>query len=232
MSAFKAELGDALILQEEYDCGPIGNNDAPELDYMTQFDVVLIGSNYIPGPGVGDVLAEYCAAGGGVVELVAMNHATFGIGGDWRSDGYSVWPVNSALLGYSGGTILDPTHEIIDGVAGVASNWGCSLAIANTAITSGAVLLAESGSYKTAAYRNEDNIAPGSGRVAGINIFAQSGYFSGDALANATTTTNAHTAGDSVPHLQGRPPDLGDTGGRIRRQGGGQGRRPRENVWW
>jgi hypothetical protein len=194
MDDFAAQLGINLIQQDEYDCGPLGANSPPDLSLLQDYDVVLIGSNYIPAAGVGDVLYEYCKGGGGVVELVAMFHPTFGVGGDWRSEGYSVYPVVSTVIGYGSTTILDDTHPIIDGIAGKVSNWGCSLAIGVTSITPGAVLLANTGSYKTCAYRNEDEREPGSGRVVGLDIFAQPGYYSGDANM---AIANAYYSGDA-----------------------------------
>jgi ketosteroid isomerase-like protein len=202
MSDFETELGDAIVRHEEYDCGPLGNNDAPDLDYLEEFDVVIVGSNYIPGPGVGNVLADYCEGGGGVVELVAMWHPTFGIGGRWRSDGYTVYPQGSSVTGYSSTTILDGSHPIIDGQAGTVGNWGCSLAIYSTSIMSGATLLAQTGSVRTAAYRDENNVGPGSGRVVGLDIFAQPGYYSGDAnkvIANAAFWASQATPPAPLP---------------------------------
>jgi hypothetical protein len=189
MDDLAAEMGSALIRQEEYDCGPLGNNDAPELDYMNQFDVIIIASNYIPSADVGDRLAEYCAAGGGVVELVAMMHPTYGIGGDWRSDGYSVFSTSSTLASGTSLSIYDPSHPVFDGIAGVVTTFSCTLAVGITSITTGAVLLADYNTgWRAAAVRDENDIGPGSGRVVGLNIFAQEGYFGGQAfkaIANA-----------------------------------------------
>jgi hypothetical protein len=188
MDNLAAELGPALLRHEEVNVGPQGLNGPPDADYMAEFDVIIIGSNYIPGPNVGNAMADYAKQGGGVVELVAMMHPTFGIGGRWRSEGYSVYPQSGSIMGYGSTTILDPTHPIIDGYAGLVSNWGCSLSIALTSVTTGATVLAETGAYKTAAYRVEDDVHPGSGRVVGLDIFAQPGYFSGEAykvIANA-----------------------------------------------
>jgi hypothetical protein len=169
---------------------------------MLEFDVVIVGSNYIPGPGVGDVLADYAELGGGVVELVAMMHGTFGISGRWRSDGWSVFPVVSTTANGGSVTIYDDTHPIIDGPAGKVSTYGCTLCIGLTSITPGAILLADYNTgWKAAAYREEDERFPGSGRVVGLNIFAQEGYHSGDAykvIANAAFWASQNEAAQKL----------------------------------
>jgi hypothetical protein len=188
MEEFKAELGPHVKYQEAYDCGQAGSYNAPPLEKLLEFDVVIIGSNYIPAAAVSDVVADYCELGGGVVELVAMMHPTFGIGGAWRNE-YSVFPQSSTLATGSSLTIYDDTHPIIDGQAGVVTSYGCSLCIGLTSLQPGATLLADYDTgWKAAAYRDEDNVHAGSGRVAGLNIFPQAGYVSGDAhkaIANA-----------------------------------------------
>jgi hypothetical protein len=204
MTRYNAALGPAAVLTEEYDCGPLGNNDAPDLDYMKQFDVVIIGSNYVPAAQVGNVLDDYCEAGGGVVELVAtFYNGIFGVGGQWRSKGFSTFQLGGVGSGSSLSPIYDPTHPIIDGIAGTVSSYSCSLCISTYGVTTGATLLADYNTgIKAAAYRLENDIAPGTGRVAGINIFAQQGYYGGDAfmaIANAAFWVSQQALPEPLP---------------------------------
>src|SRR5256712_1935202 len=108
------------------DFGAIGENRAPALSELVKYDVLVIGTNYVPAD-IGDRIAQYMDAagstGGGVVMLQGgFADNIFGIGGRWQSDKYS--PV--ARDGYnfisSGlGTIYVPGHPILDGVSTFSS---------------------------------------------------------------------------------------------------------------
>jgi hypothetical protein len=197
---------------ESYDCGPNGHNDAPDLEYLMGFDVIVIGSNYIPSPAVGDVLDDFVAEGRGVVELVAMMHPSYGIGGEWRTKGYSVFPQSSSTTTYSSVTILDPSHPIIDGEYGVVSSWGCTLAIGLSSVEPGATLLAYASATRAAAYRDFDNVHPGSGRVVGIDTFPQSGYHSGDTFLVIANAIHWAMRTPNTPVLDTTYHDYGDNG--------------------
>jgi hypothetical protein len=143
-----------------------------------------------------------------------MMHPTFGISGDWRSEGYSVFPQSSSVASGTALDIYDDTHPIIDGEFGVVENYGCTLCIGLSSVEPGATLLADyTSGWKAAAYREEDNVHPGSGRVAGLNLFMQPGYHSGDstlALANAIWWANGKPL--VTPILDTVFHDYGDNG--------------------
>ena len=210
ISGLEALMGPTVTI-DNHDASPYGT--IPTLAKLMQYDAIVIGSNYVLNAAVGNILDDYADAGGGVVELVASWHTTFGISGQWRAKGYPVFPMGSATANYGSVDILDPMHMIIDGPSGAVSSWGCSLAMSTSSVEPGAVRLAESGSLVTAAYRNENDIAPGSGRVAGINVFAQQGYHSGDAfmvIANALWWVSQEDV--PTPVLDTMTHDYGDNG--------------------
>jgi hypothetical protein len=210
INGLKAIMGDTVTI-DNHDCSPYGT--VPTLSKLMGYDAIVIGSNYIPQAPVANLIDDYADAGGGVVELVAIWHSQFGLSGQWRAKGYPVFPVNSAISNYASIDILDPTHPIMDGGSGTVTNYGCSLALAQTSVNSGAIPLATAGSTVVAAYRNENDIAPGSGRIAGIDVFAQAGYWSGDAyIAIANAIWWVSQADVPTPVLDTQTHDYGDNG--------------------
>jgi hypothetical protein len=197
---------------DEYDC----YSSVPSLSDLLPYDVIAIASNYIPRAAVGNVLDDYCAQGGGVVELVAMWHYTFGIAGQWQSQGYSCFDQNGAAVGSNGVDIYMPNHPIIRGAYGEVETWGCSLHLGSTDVKDAGVNVVADyagGTYVAAAYRDYDNVVPGSGRIAGLNIFPLAGYQSGDAflaIANALFWASGRYL--PTPILDTVSHDYGDNG--------------------
>ena len=98
--------------------------DTPTLDDLLVFDSVIVWTNNTPDDpdAVGDVLADYVDAGGGVVVAVFANSSTTtdrDIGGRWRgnSDYEVIVPRSGNQSGAASlGDILEPDHPIMDGV--------------------------------------------------------------------------------------------------------------------
>jgi hypothetical protein len=163
-------------------------DDPGTLEELSQYDVLIMPENtgIIGGwpDDVGDVIADYVDAGGGMVDMVATfyNAGTWGITGRWADEDYSCF--NGGYIGGSSSTtaIYDPTHPIIDGFAGTVSSWGTSIPVSVPSVRSDATLLADYPSYPAAAYKDAGTMGPGSGRIASLNIFILDGYRSGDAL--------------------------------------------------
>ncbi|MEQ9096932.1 MAG: GC-type dockerin domain-anchored protein [Phycisphaerales bacterium] len=96
----------------------------PTLDELLAFDSVIVWTNSTPGDpdGVGNVLADYVDAGGGVVVAVFANSSTTtdrDIAGRWRGNpDYEVIVPRSGNQSGSAflGNILEPDHPIVDGV--------------------------------------------------------------------------------------------------------------------
>lgn len=99
----------------------------PTLNQLLQYDAVMCWTNSTPLNNVawGDVLADYVDAGGGVVVTVFANStATAGrnIAGRWQT-GYEVifdQSGNTAGAGATLGTVLVPTHPVMNGVTAFA----------------------------------------------------------------------------------------------------------------
>lgn len=122
----------------------------PTLAELEAFDSIMVWTNTTPQDtdAFGDVLADYVDAGGGVVVTVFANSSTTtnrDIGGRWRGN-----PDYEVIIPRSGnqsgdaslGTILDPGHPIMDGVAtffGGTSSFRPNV----TALSPGATAIAE-----------------------------------------------------------------------------------------
>ncbi|MFI4917085.1 MAG: GC-type dockerin domain-anchored protein [Phycisphaerales bacterium JB060] len=96
----------------------------PTLDELLAFDSIIVWTNSTPGEpdAVGNVLADYVDAGGGVVVAVFANSSTTtdrDIAGRWRAN-----PDYEVIIPRTGnqsgsaflGDILEPDHPIVDGV--------------------------------------------------------------------------------------------------------------------
>jgi hypothetical protein len=130
----------------------------PTLAQLQAFDSVLVWTNTTPVSNValGDVLADYVDAGGGVVVAVFANSTTTAgrnIAGRWQT-GYEVVMDQSgnAAGAASLGTVLVPAHPIMNGVVafqgGTTSSrpTGTALEVGSTLIaqwSDGKVLVAE-----------------------------------------------------------------------------------------
>lgn len=103
-----------------YNGGSTGTSPLPTLAELATFKAVLVftdGGGFTNASAVGDLLANYVDAGGGVVDAV-FAHGSIPITGRWQSGGYSALVGNSQTEGtpLSLGTIADPTSSIMAGV--------------------------------------------------------------------------------------------------------------------
>ncbi|CAG0953904.1 hypothetical protein PHYC_00352 [Phycisphaerales bacterium] len=96
----------------------------PTLAELQAYDAVLCWSNntFLSADGLGDVLADYVDAGGGVVVAVfATSTTTVGrsLGGRFRSGGYEIIPTQGGNTTGAAtlGTILLPGHPTMTGVS-------------------------------------------------------------------------------------------------------------------
>lgn len=91
----------------------------PTLEQLKRYDAVLTWSNvaWINATAVGDVLADYVDAGGGVVSAVFAN-ASIPLAGRWVKGGYEVIvPLGQASgAPLTLGAILQPGHPLLQGV--------------------------------------------------------------------------------------------------------------------
>lgn len=110
---------------------PYGGGHTPTLDELEQFEAVLTWSNdsHADSVGVGNVLADYVDAGGGVVVAVFTNTTTNAarqLLGRWMDEEYYlIEPASGFRSGSPGrigiGTRLEPGHPILEGVETFAS---------------------------------------------------------------------------------------------------------------
>jgi hypothetical protein len=171
-----------------------GGQGLMDFEDLCEYDVLIVPINTAPTVGwddeYGDQLADYVDQGGGVVEMVASfyNGAPWGIPGRWADEDYSCF--DPGYVGSSSSTTAlywsndpgDPGERILDGIAGTVGNFGTTIPISTYGIRSDATLLADYNYYPAAAYKPEGTMAPGCGRIAGLNIFIPSGYRTGDAM--------------------------------------------------
>lgn len=110
---------------DDYDFGPFGNDAAPTLALLLNYDVVIVGTNYAPSMSVaedvGDVLADYMDFGGNVITMcAALDNGPFGIKGRFKDDQYNAVEFSSLNFGWADkGTIYEVDHPILEGVSNV-----------------------------------------------------------------------------------------------------------------
>jgi hypothetical protein len=156
----------------------------PDLTLMQQYDVVLVGTNYIPSSGLaasmGDRLYEYCQGGGNVVQMWSSFHTSARITGDWTANDYNAIERGGLHFGTETlDTVYDPGHPIMEGVTEMDAYYKHNSYDANT----NAVRLADYSSGKVLAAYTDYNAHPaGNGRIAGLAFFPSSGNYGGDAV--------------------------------------------------
>jgi hypothetical protein len=98
----------------------------PFLSDLLDYDVVLTWANqsFADAEALGDVLADYVDAGGGVVVAVHALSSTVAnrfLTGRWATGGYEILPSQSGLASGAAtlGTVHLPGHPIWDGVSGM-----------------------------------------------------------------------------------------------------------------
>jgi hypothetical protein len=123
----------------------------PTLQFLQQFGSVLVWTNlsFQNGAAMGDLLADYVDAGGGVVTAVFVNTTTTAnrfLGGRWNTD-YQIIPhmlgtTTSTGGAQSLGTIVVPGHPILSGV-NTFSGGTSSTRPTTTTLTPHGVLVAQ-----------------------------------------------------------------------------------------
>lgn len=211
-SALKLELGDFDITIDIFDWGPLGENEAPSLDLLLEYDVVIAAENYISTASirddVGDVLANYSDESGNVVTMWTsdLNDSYYGengITGRWRDDGYNIFIPGDLRFGDVGlGTIYDSSHPIMRDVTSLSSYYG----IRNHGWGIGTIPIADN-SLNEPFVGYKDNPIGSGGRIVGLDMFPISGDNSGDymkLMANAVWWASQKLD----PHQQQMPFEL------------------------
>ena len=94
----------------------------PKLEELKAFDAVIVYSNYAywDNQALGDVMAEYAELGGGVVtmngeNILFANSENWSLGGKWRSEGYSLFKIESQYSRKSMGLgkVSIPAHPLL-----------------------------------------------------------------------------------------------------------------------
>jgi hypothetical protein len=169
-----------------HDYGPLGTSEVPTLDLLTQYDVILIMSNYGVVPdwdATGNVLADYMDnaddSGGGVVMMLNSFYSgsTWGIRGRWQNEYYAPIP----LAGYTSafwnmGSIHVPGHPILDGVAAVNGRFRGL----QTSVNPGATRVADFTSGQVMIATQENPVVANGARAVALPWWSYSSYAGGD----------------------------------------------------
>lgn len=174
----------------------ITNFDNPTgltLGGLSGYDAVVVASNAIfsEATNIGNVLADFANAGGGVVLTEFVFQGVWALGGTIMTSGYSPFTVDPLSSGYglssSLGTIYDSTSPLLTGASGASTDFQ-----ADVGLDAGATLIADWTSNRHAiAYNSLSNSS-----IVGLNLFPDSSY-TNDAsktlLANAVEfSLNSH----------------------------------------
>lgn len=157
----------------------------PTLAQLLHYESVLVYSDsggFNDPVALGNVLADYVDAGGGVVVATfALNSSSLGIAGRLLTGNYL--PVTQGIQSGGGGLTLTPVlaaHPILQGVN--SFNGGSSSYLANVSLMPGAVLVANwSTGQPLIATRTV-----GSGRVVALNFYPPSSDARGDFWSSST----------------------------------------------
>ena len=148
-----------------------GATAVPRLEDLETYNAVIVTSDVLWGDpaGVGDVLADYADAGGGIVLTLASFIDGWALAGRFESDGYDPFQIGYGPGGSSTLGTFDAGHPIMRGVTQVG---GDVLGIVN--LSAGAVPVAQ--------WENGIPFVAVKGtNVAAINVFvAEPGYWTGD----------------------------------------------------
>jgi hypothetical protein len=127
------DMGPFITQLDSWDYGPTGENTVPDLDYLLQYDVIVVGTNFYNNNNdeVGDRLADFSDVkglqGSGGVIIMAFGHygADPGVQGRWVEDDYD--PMDQAYSLYFGTTAMGPvylpSHPIMDGVSTLSAYY-------------------------------------------------------------------------------------------------------------
>lgn len=157
-AAAASSLGDARYTDPQAQIFGTGMFDAvdiinvttqtPTLAQLQQYDAIITWSNvnYSDSIAMGDVLADYVDAGGGVVVAVFANSTTTAaryLRGRWQTGGYEIVPAAGGTTSSTAslGNILVPGHPIMAGVDSFSASTASRPT--STALTAGSTLIAQ-----------------------------------------------------------------------------------------
>jgi subtilisin family serine protease/sugar lactone lactonase YvrE len=177
-----------------------GPSGVPTLDLLKTYDavIVMVNQRFSNAATLGDLLADYADAGGGVVLTLASFINGWELGGRFESGGYDPFNLGSGPIGSSSLGSFDASHPIMKDVT-----------VATGGLL-GHVTLA-TGATSVASWSNgEPFVATKGPNVAAVNIFvAVGGYWTGDIplilhnacfwSSNATTWLTAGPPSGIVP---------------------------------
>jgi hypothetical protein len=200
---FAAECGDFCKTVDFYDWGPLGTNSPPPLDLMLQYDVVIVGTNYIPtsslANAMGDRLADYCDGGGAVVQMWSSLHTSPRITGRWTADEYNAIERGSLHYGYrSLGTIYVPGHPIMNGVTSLDAYYKHN----SYDVTSGATRLADYNDGKVLAGFKTNPVVPNDARIVALAYWPGANVGGDYILMMVNAVRWASQQPDPTPKLQ------------------------------
>jgi hypothetical protein len=181
-----AELGFEILTVDEYNFGPTGFFTISPLSKLLEYDVVVVSMDYyifstVLTNQLGDRLADYSDAGGGVVQMTfAAGSAYYSqVAGRWMAEDYNPIGYAGNHYGYVSLGDYNENHPIMEEV----TDLNCYYKHGTSSVTSGANLVAEySNGYVLCAETDLDHHAPGGGRIVGLNFFPWPSYAQGDAI--------------------------------------------------
>ncbi len=163
----------------DYNCG----GGTPTLDELLAHDAVLFysDSSFSDRTALGNVLADYVDAGGGIVEAVFSVADNIRVEGRLLTDGYRAMETGSQT-NCSGGLVSLGAHPILDGVAsfeGGSSGYCASSAVA----APGADRIADWGSGEALVAAH---VPSGAGTVVALNFYPPSSDIRSDFWTSST----------------------------------------------
>jgi len=170
---------------DTFDFGPLGLDRVPSLDEVGEYNLVLVGTDYMHthASEVGDLLADAMDSGLGVVMMQAAFDSTFGtnasVTGRWETDAYS--PILRGPADYDTatlGTVQVPGHPLLDGVGSLAGRLRAN----TTTTTAGAVRIADWSDVSILAATKPNPIAGNGALACALNLFPYPGWAGGDAI--------------------------------------------------
>ncbi len=178
----EAQLPGVPLVIDRYDWGPLGTNTAPPLSLLQQYDVVIVGENYIVSQPLrdafGNVLADYSDTGGGVVCAWVTDYQTGGIQGRWDWEDYN--PTEAIGLYFTVttlGTVYEPGHPILEGVTDFTNQFSYT----STSLNAESVLVADLSSGEIGiSYQDYGHHNPFTGRTVDLAMFPSPVYCTGD----------------------------------------------------
>lgn len=180
----------------------------PTLGFLQGYSSVLFYSDtsFSNSTDLGDVLADYVDAGGGVVQATfSFWNSGIDISGRWRSGNYDVFVPGEQTSGsvLTLGTIYQPASPIL---AGVTSFNGGSSSYNNTVggLNVGATLIAD---WSDGTHLIAENLSTFAGRIVGLNFYPPSSNARDDfwdantdgALLMANALNHVASGNSSVP---------------------------------